>query len=174
MWRSDTSAALSDRSGHLSDAVHAASDIETDGRRSPVNIEYSPPTPVTPDVVSSAHKKVGFFPEEPYKNTTGQADGAVTPAVETLDDKAKRASVLETQSGPATPRGSRDNRPSWEEVDRAIDLLKAEEQGLNVQSEQITNREKRKRRSPLRRAESYDPTSDSPVDDGADGSLVSG
>jgi hypothetical protein len=174
MWRSDTSAALSDRSGHLSDAVHAASDIETDGRRSPITVEYSPPTPVTPDVVSLAHKKVGFFPEESYKDTSGQGDGAVTPAAEPLDDEAKRVSVLETQSGPATPRGSRDNRPSWEEVDRAVDMLKAEEQGQNVQSEQVMSREKRKRRSPLRRAESYDPTSDSPADDGADGLSVSG
>ena len=32
--------------------------------------------------------------------------------------------VLATQSGPATPRGSRDCRPSWEEVERAVGMLR--------------------------------------------------
>jgi hypothetical protein len=171
MWRSDTSAVLSDRSGHFSDAAHAVSDVETDGRRSPVNVEFSPPTPITPDISSSSHKKSDFFPEHPYNNMDkGQDAGTATPTEETLEDDATRIQVLETQSGPATPRGSRDNRPSWEEVDRAVDLLKAEGQGQNVQHEQTMSREKRKRRSPLRRAESYNgAASDSPEEDGAEG-----
>ena len=122
-----------------------------------------------------AHKKVGFFPEQPYNSTNeGQDAGVATPTEEIFDDEAKRIQVLETQSGPATPRGSRDNRPSWEEVDRAVDLLKAEEQGHDVQHEQVMNREKRKRRSPLRRAESYGGVaSDSPEDSGTEGLFIS-
>lgn len=175
MWRSDTSVALSDRSGHLSDAAHAVSDVETNGQRSPSNVEFSPPTPITPEIPSMAHKKVGFFPEQPYNSTNERQDAGVsTPTEEIFDDEAKRIQVLETQSGPATPRGSRDNRPSWEEVDRAVDLLKAEEQGHDVQHEQAMNREKRKRRSPLRRAESYGGVaSDSPEDSGTEGLFIS-
>jgi hypothetical protein len=174
MWRSDTSAAQSDRSGHLSDTGNMVSDGETDAR-SPVNVEFSPPTPITPDVPNSAHKKVGFFPEQPYNSTYEDQDaGLATPIEETFDDEAQRIEVLETQSGPATPRGSRDNRPSWEEVDRAVGLLKAGGQGQGMQNGRAS-REKRKRRSPLRRAESYDGvTSDSPEDDGAEGLFVAG
>jgi hypothetical protein len=84
------------------------------------------------------------------------------------DDQAKRLEALETQSGPATPNGTRDSRPSWEEVDRAIDQMKAEGKGqLTPRSKK---KDKKKKRSPLRRAQSsYDCTADgSPANDTGD------
>lgn len=174
MWRSDTSAGLSERSGHLSDGVTAVSDAETDGRRSPVQIEFSPPTPMT----ASAASEPG--PSPPQVNGTSATasedvdTGLLTPMTENGPDprfdETRRVEVLATQSGPATPRGSRDSRPSWEEVDRAVDKLKAEEhgQGLQPNLDQDVKRQRRKKRSPLRRAESYDGAADdSPNDDGA-------
>ncbi|CAI6333244.1 unnamed protein product [Periconia digitata] len=154
MWRSDTSIALSDRSGQLSDTINAASDVDTDDRRRLVTREYSPPTPVTPGLPCDIDKEVEFSPQ--HVDDT-QENGLLTPTEDT-DERSKRLRALETQSGPATPRGSRDNRPSWEEVDRAVDLLKAEEKdpGLRAQVEIIERR--KQRRSPLRRAESYDGT----------------
>ncbi|KAF1974500.1 hypothetical protein BU23DRAFT_461359 [Bimuria novae-zelandiae CBS 107.79] len=140
MWRSDTSAVLSDRSGHVTETT--LSDAETDGRRSPVQVSFSPPTP----------DRLGNSPR------IGK-DGSASPeqqANDTLDEQAQRLEVLETQSGPATPRGSRDSRPSWEEVDRAVDLLKAEETGEEEALKQKIREELRRRRSPLQRAESYD------------------
>ncbi|KAF1953201.1 hypothetical protein CC80DRAFT_494821 [Byssothecium circinans] len=166
-WRSDTSIALSDRSGHLSDANNAISDAETDDRRSPINISFDPATPLTPDVSSDIGKELGSSPPQMNGIHNGGVNdsGLLTP-IEDADTQAKRLEALETQSGPATPRGSRDNRPSWEEVDRAVDLLKAGEKGKSVQSELEMDRQRRQRRSPLGRAESYGGTMvDSPVDD---------
>lgn len=172
IWRSDTSA-LSDRSGHQSDGAIAASDAETDGRRSPVQIAFSPPTPITPGASSSGDKEPSSSPEMSNGTTVeDQNMGLLTPTEDGFDDQAKRIQVLETQSGPATPRGSRDSRPSWEEVDRAVDMLKAEEKGQGKQREPQARNERRKRRSPLRRAESYsEAASDSPEDEGAEGLL---
>lgn len=165
MWRSDTSAALSDRSGHLTE--NAISDAETDGRRSPVQVAFSPPTPVTLDGSPLRSKEGSASPEQPPRSIASSSEirdhGLPTPTEEVndpLDDQAKRLEVLETQSGPATPRGSRDSRPSWEEVNRAVDLLKAEETGEEEELKQrIRDELRRRRRSPLQRAETYDGTS---------------
>jgi hypothetical protein len=157
MWRSDTS-------------VHQMSDAETDGNRSPV-IEFSPPTPTTPHSPSHIGYETASSPEDVNDIGTGDEgeSGLHTPPTETLDidfgDQAKRVEVLETQSGPATPNGTRDSRPSWEEVDRAVDLLKAEQQGIGPQRERELARERKKQRSPLRRTESYDGPCDSPGED---------
>ncbi|KAH8725974.1 UNC-like C-terminal-domain-containing protein, partial [Phaeosphaeriaceae sp. PMI808] len=127
MWRSDTSIGLSDQ--------------QSDGARSPVQIEYSPPTPGTP----------GAFAESDMRNGTRWSDEY---ASSTPQDDAKPLEVLETQSGPATPNGTRDSRPSWEEVDRAIDQLRAEEAGAPTARATKRERERKKKRSPLRRAQS--------------------
>jgi len=153
MWRSDTSAGLSD---HQSDGINALSDADTEGARSPIDVEYSPPTPTTPAALAEFDVRNGI-PEE--KSSP--------------DDQAKRLEVLETQSGPATPNGTRDSRPSWEEVDRAVDKLKAEENGqLSPHGERRGRGEKGKKRSPLRRAQSsYDGLAegDGTVDTGEEG-----
>ena len=157
IWRSDASM-MSDRSGHLTE--NAVSDAETDGRRSPLQVAFSPPTPVT--VSGSPRRKdssvsPGLGPAVSFASEVHR-NGLPTPTEETedpLDEQAKRLEVLETQSGPATPRGSRDSRPSWEEVDRAVDLLKAEETGEEEQLKQKIREELRRRRSPLQRSESY-------------------
>lgn len=170
MWRSDTSVGLS--SGHLSDGAHLGSDADTDGGRSPVQIEFSPPTPNTLDATSD----VGSSPAQPSGGTSisGNSPGP-TPTlnggpVTGLDD-TRRIEVLATQSGPATPRGSRDSRPSWEEVDRAMDMLKAEQQ---VQNNSPSRSRRRNKHSPLRRTESYEAADDSPGDDSGDGLFVVG
>jgi hypothetical protein len=160
MWRSDTSAGLSD---HQTDGVDAISDVDTDGARSPIEIEYSPPTPTTPGALAEMDLRNGNS-----RTTTNETvEGNSSP-----DDQAKRLEVLETQSGPATPNGTRDSRPSWEEVDRAIDQLKAEEKGqISPQTSSKTGRDKKnKKRSPLRRSQSsYDGAEDgSPPNDMAD------
>jgi hypothetical protein len=172
MWRSDTSAGLSDRSGQGRNAI---SDMDSDDARSPVQIEYSPPTPNTPhDLegdVSVINSQSGSSP--PYVNGVEDIDSDAGPATPrkvqdiTPEEQAKRIQVLATQSGPATPNGTRDSRPSWEEVDRAIDQLKAEEQDQPVSHKEV--RVKGKARSPLRRAQSsYDGGADenSPIDSG--------
>jgi hypothetical protein len=161
MWRSDTSLGLSDRH---SDDGNALSDIDTDGARSPVDIEYSPPTPTTPGALAEMDLRNGM--SSPIHELGAQAsafDENSSP-----DDQAKRLEALETQSGPATPNGTRDSRPSWEEVDRAIDQMKAEGKGqLTPRSKK---KDKKKKRSPLRRAQSsYDCTADgSPANDTGD------
>jgi hypothetical protein len=163
MWRSDTSVGLSD-------GVNQMSDAETDGNRSPA-IEFSPPTPTTPHDPSHLGYETASSPEQ--VNSTGTGDegetGLLTPTTETAEmdfsNQEKRIEVLETQSGPATPNGTRDSRPSWEEIDRAVDLLNAEQQGLGTQREQELHRKRQKHRSPLRRAESYDESRDSPGED---------
>ncbi|KAF2114978.1 UNC-like C-terminal-domain-containing protein [Lophiotrema nucula] len=168
MWRSDTSA-LSERSGHLSDGAneHAISDADTDGRRSPVSIQRRPPTPS--DIGSSPPQPNGAAPLSSKSMDTG----LLTPSE--LDDEVRRLQALATQSGPATPLGTRDSRPSWEEVERAVDLLKAEEQGQGKELAERLQRELRRKRSPLRRAESYDGiVDDSPGDDDVDGLFVAG
>ncbi|KAJ8113988.1 hypothetical protein OPT61_g4019 [Boeremia exigua] len=173
MWRSDTSAGLSDRSGHEGQGLNTVSDIDSDDARSPVQIEYSPPTPTTPRGRFGGILENGYSP--PDVNGTADMDGdagLVTPrGVPDInpDDQAKRIQVLATQSGPATPNGTRDSRPSWEEVDRAIDQLKAEEEDQVVPQKEV--RVKGKARSPLRRAQSsYDGTAEdnSPCDSGSE------
>lgn len=174
MWRSDTSAGLSDRSPQGRNAI---SDMDSDDARSPVQIEYSPPTPDTPGDLQREHSMIdsesGSSP--PYVNGIEDIDSDVGPATPrkvqdiTPEEQAQRIQVLATQSGPATPNGTRDSRPSWEEVDRAIDQLKAEEQDQPVAHKDV--RVKGKARSPLRRAQSYhdDGTDEgSPLDSGSE------
>ncbi|KAJ4353773.1 uncharacterized protein N0V89_005503 [Didymosphaeria variabile] len=179
IWRSDTSAALSDRSGHVSDIVNGVSDAETDGRRSPLQVAFSPPTPAIRGGSPMARKEGSASPEQPNgvdSALTQNANGLPTPTEEASDplaiqEQAKRLEVLETQSGPATPRGSRDSRPSWEEVDRAIDILNAEETEEEVELKRKVREALKRRRSPLQRAESYNGVTSetqSP-DSGADG-----
>jgi hypothetical protein len=172
MWRSDTSAGMSDRSGRGSQGRNVLSDMDSDDARSPVQIQYSPPTPNTPDGRSGNASQSGYSPPEvngviDVDSHAGRATPRKVPDI-SLEDQAKRIQVLATQSGPATPNGTRDSRPSWEEVDRAIDQLKAEEQEAAPQKEV---RVKGKARSPLRRAQSnYDGAVDesSPVDSGSE------
>ena len=174
IWRSDTSVVMSDRSGHLTE--NAMSDAETDGRRSPLQVAFSPPTPDTVSGSPIRGKEGSSSPEQQPNGITPtdtQHIDLPTPVDEaggSLDDQAKRLEVLETQSGPATPRGSRDSRPSWEEVDRAVDLLKAEETGEDEELElkQKIRDELRRRRSPLQRAESYDGVASGTVSPGGE------
>ncbi|KAJ4989413.1 sad1 unc domain protein [Stagonosporopsis vannaccii] len=175
MWRSDTSAGLSDRSGHERRGLGVISDMDSDDARSPVHIEYSPPTPTTPDSRFRGASETGYSP--PDTNGTADMDSDARLASPraipdlSLEDQAKRVQVLATQSGPATPNGTRDSRPSWEEVDRAIDQLKSEEQGQTQVVPQKEGLIKGKARSPLRRAQSsYDATADanSLVDSGSE------
>ncbi|KAK7179432.1 hypothetical protein PSPO01_14515 [Paraphaeosphaeria sporulosa] len=164
IWRSDASAALSDRSGHVSDLVNGVSDAETDGRRSPVQVAFSPPTPITLGEPSMASKAGSASPEQSdgvAARTDQHDNGLPTPTEEPgdpllLEEQAKRLEVLETQSGPATPRGSRDSRPSWEEVDRAIHLLNAEDTEEEEELKRKVREQLKRRRSPLQRAISYD------------------
>jgi hypothetical protein len=154
MWRSDTSVGLSDRSHHSDPIV---SDAESDGARSPVQIEFSPPTPNTPRDRSILDSDMEASPRQMNDTTLsdheGEEQAAQAGAEIDPEDQAQRIAVLETQSGPATPHGTRDSRPSWEEVDRAMDQLKAEEQG-QAADEAPHETERKKRRSPLRRAHS--------------------
>jgi hypothetical protein len=184
MWRSDTSA-LSAGSGHLSDGVTPVSDAETDGRRSPMQVGFSPPTPTvtTPGIeyAEGLGSGLGSSPVQPPAKETGGKEyshGLPTPKSATdstsfnaSEEKDRRVEVLATQSGPATPRGSRDSRPSWEEVDRAVDMLKAEQQDQSAAAS--VGQERRHKRSLLRRAESYNGVAggadDSPGDDDGDG-----
>lgn len=173
MWRSDTSAGLSDRSGHEARGHSVTSDIDSDDARSPIQIEYSPPTPNTPGGLSANGFHAGSSPPNVNGVTEGESDDEqATPRTIpdiSPEDQAKRVQVLATQSGPATPNGTRDSRPSWEEVDRAIDQLNAEEQDHVVQQKEV--RVKGKARSPLRRAHSsYDGVADenTPFDSGSE------
>ncbi|KAJ4367155.1 hypothetical protein N0V83_007685 [Neocucurbitaria cava] len=165
MWRSDTSAGLSD---HQSDGQHVLSDADTDGARSPdVQIDYSPPTPDTPGALGAQDALL-----DAQVNGIGTSPAQESDAefpIASPDDQANRVQVLETQSGPATPNGTRDSKPSWEEVDRAMDQLKAEQQGRSTLLSK-----KKKKRSPLRRAQSsYDCTvDDSAADNSGDGLFV--
>ncbi|ORY16148.1 UNC-like C-terminal-domain-containing protein [Clohesyomyces aquaticus] len=147
MWRSDTSA-------------HLTSDAETDGRRSPVGVEFSPPTPEGEG--EGGGNELGNL-GSPTANNSIKIDNDGEPDADgdgDVDaDQQQRIQVLATQSGPATPRGSRDSRPSWEEVERAVGLLKAEEQGQSLgfgNGKLGRDAQRRKKRSPLRRSESYD------------------
>jgi hypothetical protein len=147
MWRSDTSVGLSD---HQSDGVDAVSDVDTDGARSPVEIEFSPPTPDTPSALAEHDLRNGVGPGANSPNYLGLTHEKHTGS----DDQSHRLEVLETQSGPATPNGSRDSRPSWEEVDRAMDQLKAVKSGQSSPRAAKKDRDRKKKRSPLRRAHS--------------------
>jgi hypothetical protein len=114
------------------------SDTETDTLTSPVRIRYSPPTPTSPTTPHShthSHHHHANTHSSPVDVDEDDADNdrilePQTPTAEEVeeDQAARRIQVLETQSGPATPNGTRDCRPSWEEVERAVGLLKAEEQ----------------------------------------------
>ncbi|OAG19950.1 hypothetical protein CC77DRAFT_964935, partial [Alternaria alternata] len=125
MWRSsEASGHLSDHHDHRRDSDGGVgrgengSDTETEGLRSPVRIQYSPPTPTSP---ASPHVHASrHLHRHRREDTEGEPSST--------EDQATRIQVLETQSGPATPNGTRDSRPSWEEVERAVDLLKAEEE----------------------------------------------
>jgi hypothetical protein len=161
MWKSDASAGLSD---HQSNGRHTSSDAETDGLRSPIEIEYSPPTPNTPNTPGSRSGTPSVRVNG--INTAPLRDQENTPPTPTSADQAARIQVLETQSGPATPNGTRDSRPSWEEVDRAMTLLKAEGQAHSPPTPSKSKRGGKKKRSPLRRAQSsYDGGHDSPPGD---------
>lgn len=166
MWRSDTSIGPSD---HQSDGQHLHSDADTDGARSPVEIQHSPPTPTTPGALAESDLRNGIA------ETSSPSDEAnmLTPTV-SHDDQAKRLEVLETQSGPATPNGTRDSRPSWEEVDRAMDQLKTEGTGKTSPRSSRKGRDKKKKRSPLRRSHSsFDGVADdSPPEDSGDGMFL--
>ena len=162
MWRSDTSIGLSD---HQSDGAQLHSDADTDGARSPIEIQHSPPTPTTPGALAESDLRNGVA------DTSSPSDQAdmLTPTV-SPDDQAKRLEVLETQSGPATPNGTRDSRPSWEEVDRAMDQLKIDGAGKASPRSAKKSRDKKKKRSPLRRSQSSfdDAGDDSPPEDSGD------
>ncbi|OCK82707.1 hypothetical protein K432DRAFT_441391 [Lepidopterella palustris CBS 459.81] len=135
MWRSDTAGSGSG-GGHLSDPGyeagrgHLSSDAETDGNRSPIRLEFEPPTP------TSAGSEVG-------NGVVGGARERERSGSDDILEDGERPRVLATQSGPATPRGSRDMKPSWEEMDKSGEMLKVGEEGLGL-----------RKRSPLRRSES--------------------
>lgn len=165
MWRSDTSVGMSD---HQSDGPNLLSDAEGSDARSPVEVEYSPPTPDSPGALAENDLHNGLTPTRTMSSTQDISISGETPSP---DDQIKRLEVLATQSGPATPNGTRDSRPSWEEVDRAMDQLKAEETGHTALRAKKKDIDKRKKRSPLRRAHSsFDGAADGslPDDSGAD------
>ncbi|KAF2446648.1 hypothetical protein P171DRAFT_453954 [Karstenula rhodostoma CBS 690.94] len=176
IWRSDASAALSDHNGHVSDRVNGVSDAETDGRRSPVQVAFSPPTPATPGGSPMANKTSSVSPKQINGIAAGtdqRNNGLPTPTEEPGDpllfaEQAKRLEVLETQSGPATPRGSRDIRPSWEEVDRAIHLLSAKDTEEEEELKRKVREQLKRRRSPLQRAISFDGVRSGTQSPGAD------
>jgi hypothetical protein len=177
MWRSDTSMGLSD---HQSDGPNVLSDAETDGATSPVNIEYSPPTPDTPGALAENDLRNGLTPTRTSLLHDRGVEGSTSEETPSPDDQAKRLEVLETQSGPATPNGTRDSRPSWEEVDRAMDQLQAEESGqaspqANKRARDRKKKNKTKKRSPLRRAySSFDGTADDSPNDESGEEMISG
>ncbi|KAF2811051.1 uncharacterized protein BDZ99DRAFT_462327 [Mytilinidion resinicola] len=149
MWRGDTSGSTrGSGSGHQSDpgfdrrGGHLSSDGETDGGRSPVHFEFEPATPSSATLEGAAGERGGASDrgssESPQLERAEDVDGT------DLETKA----VLATQSGPATPRGSRDSQPTWEDVGKAVGMLKASDASD-------------RKRSPLRRSQSYD-------DDGED------
>ncbi|KAK1915190.1 hypothetical protein P3342_002997 [Pyrenophora teres f. teres] len=142
MWRSE--------SEQQSDGQQAPSDTETEGLRSPVQTTYDPPTPDTP---SNRHGRE-FSPERNGMKAAPHPTQENMSPTPSFADQAARIQVLETQSGPATPNGTRDSRPSWEEVDRAMDLLKAEEESHSPPRPKARDRGKKQKRSPLRRAQS--------------------
>ncbi|OAL50906.1 hypothetical protein IQ07DRAFT_537156, partial [Pyrenochaeta sp. DS3sAY3a] len=153
MWRSDTSAGLSDELQPPSDID---ADADTDGARSTANGPSTYNTPALNTPAALAARDV-LSTHIPVLHTESPSDSSLAS-----DDQARRVAVLETQSGPATPNGTRDCRPSWEEVDRAMDLLKAEEEQEQEQEQQQGGPPRRKKkvglgkekRSPLRRAHS--------------------
>ncbi len=145
MWRSDTSG------DWKSDGAAALSDAETDGRRSPD--AYIPPTPDSPSARSSTLISSPVLGDSssivmssrplgkqkllsPLSHSTSNSISSSQQQLLRLDtqsqgtnvedEQAARLLALETQSSPATPLGTRDSKPSWAEVDRAIELLKAE------------------------------------------------
>jgi hypothetical protein len=139
MWKSDTSPGLSDHHHHHH------SDAETDGLRSPVQTECrspSPPDTPTAGVLrrdSSSSPRLDSLNSTPVRHHHNDEDDdrdTNVPCTPSSEDQAARIQVLATQSGPATPNGTRDSRPSWEEVDRAIDALKAEGQQQQQQQQQ--------------------------------------
>jgi len=137
MWRGDTGGSTrGSGSGHQSDLGfdrrgHVSSDGETDGGRSPVHFEFEPATPPSATLEGGAAVVV-----------SGSSEGLNSDQGEDVDGvEVERKVVLATQSGPATPRGTRDCKPSWE-VDSAVGMLKASDAAG-------------RKRSPLRRSHSY-------------------
>jgi hypothetical protein len=175
MWRSDTSMGLSD---HQSDGANLLSDVETDGATSPVQIEYSPPTPDTPGTLAEHDLRNGLTPTRTSSLSHERVEISTSEETSSPDDQAKRLEVLETQSGPATPNGTRDSKPSWEEVDRAMDELKAEESSQPSPQASKRARDKKKKakkRSPLRRAySSFDGTADDSPNNESGDEMISG
>ncbi|CAN9218540.1 unnamed protein product [Alternaria alternata] len=178
MWRSGESSGghLSDHHDHRRDSDGGVgrgrdgSDTETEGLRSPVRIQYSPPTPTSP-ASPNIHASRHLHRHHHREDAEGEPSSSPPPVhsirtngihansarvneddddddddqnepetpittTTTAEDQATRIQVLETQSGPATPNGTRDSRPSWEEVERAVDLLKAEEEEQQNQQQQ--------------------------------------
>ncbi|CAN9409440.1 unnamed protein product [Alternaria alternata] len=137
MWRSgEASGHLSDHHDHRRDSDGGVrrggdgSDTETEGLRSPVRIH---PPPIHSIRTNGIHAdSAGDNDDDDYQN---EPETPITTTT-TAEDQATRIQVLETQSGPATPNGTRDSRPSWEEVERAVDLLKAEEEEQQQQQQQ--------------------------------------
>ena len=121
IWRSETGGSSGGEVGGADadadqDAGHGGARLTTGGAgraedgssdadpdvHTPVRLEFSSPTPP-----SAAEREVQQLGRE------------------IAAEAARRGlRVLATQSGPATPRGSRDCRPSWEEVERAVGMLR--------------------------------------------------
>jgi hypothetical protein len=178
MWRSGEASSgghLSDHHDHRRDSDGGVrrsgdgSDTETEGLRSPVRIQYSPPTPTSPASpnlhasrhlhrhhhredaegepssspppvhsirANDIHANSARVNDDDDDDDQNEPETPITTTTTTAEDQATRIQVLETQSGPATPNGTRDSRPSWEEVERAVDLLKAEEVEQQQQQQQ--------------------------------------
>jgi len=131
MWRSDTSVGLSDHDhdhdhDHASDREHHAllSDAETDSARSPLATQHT--ASITSDTTRLAASATPHNNnQDPHLPLNPSSSSSSSSSSSHSDHRAARIQVLETQSGPATPNGTRDCRPSWEEVDRAMSELKA-------------------------------------------------
>ena len=99
-----------------SDPADADPDAHT-----PVRLEFSPPTP--PRATADGQRDSGAVRA---RLPLSAAEREVQQLGREIAAEAARRGlrVLATQSGPATPRGSRDCRPSWEEVERAVGMLR--------------------------------------------------
>jgi hypothetical protein len=102
--------------GGGSDPADADPDAHT-----PVRLEFSPPTP--PRATADSQRDSGAARA---RLPLSAAEREVQQLGREIAAEAARRGlrVLATQSGPATPRGSRDCRPSWEEVEKAVGMLR--------------------------------------------------
>jgi len=91
-----------------------------------VRLEFSPPTP--PGATADGQRDSGAARA---RLPLSAAEREVQQLGREIAAEAARRGlrVLATQSGPATPRGSRDCRPSWEEVERAVGMLRGARAG---------------------------------------------